>query len=128
MGNSTLGITTGASANLKTFLNAGSAHIQYVQDRLASSASPPDLWTVATTAATSHLAADVTRVGLLMTNTSTGSVYVRFDTSAPTSTNYHWRLDTGERWEVPAVWVQLAVSLLGQIANGTLITAIALDV
>jgi hypothetical protein len=46
---------------------------------------------------------------------------MRFDSTAPTSTTNHWWLDPGERWEVPAAFCRLAISLISSAgATGTL--------
>lgn len=77
-------------------------------------------WAASLTATTSVIAADTTRVGLLITNNSTGKVYLRFDTTAPTSaTNgHHFYLEAGERWEVPDQLSCLVMSVIASIASG----------
>lgn len=77
-------------------------------------------WTIATSAATSVVAADATRLGvtLVATATATGRVYIRFDATGPTAVNYDWYLDPDERYEVPLVMAGLAISFLGTSAAG----------
>lgn len=77
-------------------------------------------WTASQTATTSVIAADVTRVGVLITNRTTGRVYFRFDSTAPTSATNgsHWFLEAEERWEVAEDKTCLAMSVIATIASG----------
>jgi hypothetical protein len=77
-------------------------------------------WTIATSPALSQVAADVNRLAviLVVTATATGRVYLRFDNTAPTATNYAWYLDPDERYEVPQAMSGLAISFLGATAAG----------
>lgn len=85
-----------------------------------ANAESETFWTAATTATTSVIAADVTRVAVHIVNNTTGKVYFRFDATAPTSaTNgHHWYLDAGERWEVSENNSSLAMSVIAAIASG----------
>jgi len=123
MADSVVPITAGTGTDIVTFLNAASDHEQYVRQRTVT-ATTLDEWTVATTGVASRIAADVTRVGMLMVNGSTGRVYLRFDNTIPTSTAFGWFLEPGDRWEVPYAFVQRAVSVLGTIASGELYTTL----
>lgn len=84
------------------------------------SAETENFWAASTTATTSVIAADATRVGVLIVNNTTGKVYLRFDSTAPTSaTNgHHFYLEASERWEVPEQWSCLAMSVIGSGAIG----------
>lgn len=119
MADSTVAVTAGVGTPVQTFANAAGNHEQYTRERRAT-AETDNTWTVVTTASTSQIAADVTRVGLMMTSFATARVYLRFDSTAPTSANAHWFLDPGDRWEVPSHLCQLAVSMLGATAGGTI--------
>jgi hypothetical protein len=122
---STIAITAGAGTLLETFLAAG-GHQQYVRQS-GGTATTLNQWTIVTTAVASQIAADANRVGMLMVNTGTGRVYLRFDNTLPTATVYGWYLDPMDRWEVPLTLVKLAVSVLGTVASGLLLTTLATD-
>jgi hypothetical protein len=85
-----------------------------------ASAESENFWAASLTATTSVIAADVSRVGVLITNNTTGRVYFRFDTTAPTNaTNgHHWFLESGERWEVPGHLSGVVMSVIAAIASG----------
>lgn len=123
MADGTLAVTAGAGTLLKVSgVDSGANLVQYVREIQADTMAAPGSWTVSTTASTSQIAADAQRTGVLMVNTATGRVYFRFDATAPTTTAYHWYLDSGERWEVPQAFCRLAVSMLGASgASGALI-------
>lgn len=110
-------ITAGSGTTIDTFALAGGDHQQVVREARATAVTT-DSWTVSTTASTSEVAADVNRVLVLINNQSTVRVYLRFDSTAPTAATYHWYLDSGDRWEVPAELCTLAISYLGA-ASGT---------
>jgi hypothetical protein len=57
-----------------------------------------------------------------MVNIGTATVYLRFDSTAPTALIHHWRLDPNDRYEVPFKDVALAVSMLGSTANGSVVS------
>jgi hypothetical protein len=84
-------------------------------------------WTISTTASTSQLAADVNRVRVLMVNISGNRVYLRFDSTAPTSSAYAWYVEAGERYEVPPEFVTAACSMLGVAASGTVQSTLAVQ-
>jgi len=106
-------ITAGSGTTIDTFALAGGDHQQVVREARATAVTT-NSWTVATTASTSQIAADVNRVLVIMSNQSTVRVYLRFDSTAPTTSTYHWYLDSGDRWEVPSHLCTLAVSMLGE--------------
>lgn len=121
MAESAVAITAGSGTNIDTYTRSNGDHQQYV--RLArGTAETDDVWTVSTTAATSRIAADTSRIGMLITSNATGRVYLRFDATPPTNIAYHWFLDPDDRWEVPYHLVPLAVSMLGQVAGGIVLT------
>ncbi|MFE5369247.1 hypothetical protein [Streptomyces mirabilis] len=116
--NTNVPITAGAGTNVDTYQVASGDHQQIIREVRASAAAAINTWTPTTTGQATQIAADENRVGLLMNNASNVRVYLRFDSTIPTTTAYHWYLDAGDRWEVPLALCQLAVSMLGQ-ANGT---------
>jgi hypothetical protein len=123
MADSAVAITAGAGTNIDTFAISGGDHQQVF--RLAKgTAKTEQSWTISTTASTSQIAADASRLGVMMVNGGSGRVYLRFDASAPTGTVFHWFLEAGDRYDVPEYAVTLAVSVLGQFAGGTLQTTL----
>lgn len=124
MPDSNVAITAGSGTLVDTFQLAGGDHQQVVRPAAATAVSL-NTWTVTTTGQASQVAADLGRVGLLMVNTSTGRVYLRFDSTIPTSTAHHWFLEPGDRYEVPSALVALAVSMLGTVAAGTVLSCLA---
>ena len=113
-------ITAGSGPNITTVQRAGGEHDQVVRE-VRGTAESDDSWTVATSAITSKVAADATRVGVLLVSNSPDRVWLRFDATAPTSTSYHWYLDPDDRWEVPYWLSTLAISMLGRTASGTIL-------
>lgn len=102
-----------------TYVDGGGLHQQKVRE-VAATAESETFWAASTTASTSVIAADASRTGLRLVNNSTGRVYLRFDSTAPTSaTNgHHWYLEAGERWEVAPDIRCLAMSVIAAIASG----------
>ncbi|QES45251.1 hypothetical protein DEJ49_33470 [Streptomyces venezuelae] len=113
MADSQVAITAGSGTNIDTYAVSGGDHQQVVREARATAAASINTWTPSTTASTSQIAADASRVMLLITNASNVRVYLRFDSTAPTSATHHWYLDAGDRWEVPMQLTTLAVSMLG---------------
>jgi hypothetical protein len=119
-------ITAGSGTNIDTYAITGGDHQQIVREAKATATGNPNAWTPATTASTAQVAADASRVAMLMVNNSNVRVYIRFDSTAPTSSSFHWFLDAGDRWEVPLWWVTLAVSMLGaSTGTGSFLTTLA---
>jgi hypothetical protein len=119
MADSAVAITAGAGTNIDTFAISGGDHQQVIRKAKATAESDQQ-WPISTTASTSQIAADASRVGVLMVNMGSGRVYLRFDATAPTGTVFHWYLEASDRWELPDFAVTLAISVLGQFAGGTL--------
>lgn len=122
---SAVAITAGAGTDVDTFLLAGGGHQQVIREARATAVATLNNWTVSTTASTSQIAADINRVALLIVSNSGARVYLRFDSTAPTSAAFHWYLDPGDRFEVPIVMTTLAVSMLGQSATGNVLSTLA---
>lgn len=127
MGDTTIAITAGSGTSLKTSqVDSATNHVQYVRELQADTAAAPGSWALSTTASTSQIAADAARTGVLMVNNGTGRVYLRFDATAPSAASHHWWLDSSERWEIPAAFCRLAVSVISVVgASGNLLYLLA---
>lgn len=122
MADSTVAVTAGAGTLLKSSLvDAGANHVQYVRELPADTTAAPGTWVLAVTA-TTIIAADAMRMGVMISNTGTARVFLRFDGSAATITlgGYHTYLDPGDRWELPEWACRLPVSAIAQTVGGTL--------
>lgn len=115
--NTNVPITAGAGTNIDTYQVASGDHQQIVREVRATAAGAINTWTPTSTGQASQIAADDSRVGLMIVNGSNVRVYLRFDSTIPTTSTYATYLDAGDRYEVPQAYCQLAVSMLGQ-ANG----------
>jgi hypothetical protein len=113
MADSAVAITAGSGTSIDTFAVTGGDHQQVVREARATAAAAINTWTPVTTASTSQIAADASRVAVLITNASNVRVYLRFDSTAPTAATHHWYLEAGDRWEVPVQLSALAISMLG---------------
>jgi hypothetical protein len=111
LADSVVGQTPGTGADIKTFLDASSDHVQYIRSHTGTAVTL-DNWTTSTTAVTSRAAADETRVSLTFTNASTTDIYLRPDATAPTSSVYYVKIPANGLYEVPREWVELAWSVL----------------
>lgn len=125
MADSSVAVTPGAGSNIRTFAISGGDHQQVVREARATAVGTLNSWTVSTTASTSQIAADAGRVMVLMVSNASGRVYLRFDSTPPTAAAHHWFLDPGDRWEVPVQLSTLAVSMLGAVAGGTVLSTLA---
>jgi hypothetical protein len=121
MANSAVSVTPGSGANIDTFAIGSGDHQQIIRQATADAVSSAGAtsWTVSTTASQSQIAADESRMALLVYNASTVRVYLRFDNTAPltSGSNAHWYLDSGDRWEAPYGVAQLAISIVGATAG-----------
>lgn len=120
-------ITAGAGTSIRAFQKVSGDYDQYVREaRGTAKGTLGNIpWTVTTTGLSAVIAADVTRVGLVIVSAANGIVWVRFDATIPTVTAYDWLLNPNDRWEVPVQFVQLAVSMAGAAAGGTVLAAAA---
>lgn len=114
-------VGTGTTVPVKTFLDGDADHQQIVREARATAVTT-NTWTVSTTASTDQIPADVNRVSLTIVSNASSRVYLRFDSTAPTSSSYHWYLEPGERLAVSPEDVQLPVSMLGAAAGGTVLS------
>lgn len=127
MADSSVPITAGSGTNIDTYAISGGDHQQIVRQAKATAVTI-NTWTPTTSGQASQIAADASRVAMMIVNDSNSKVYLRFDSTIPTAATYSWYLDSNDRWEVPEQLVTLAVSMLGEIAgtgtvNSTLATA-----
>jgi hypothetical protein len=114
-------ITAGSGTNVHCFQRGDAAYDQYVREAPASGVAAPGHWTISLTATTSVLAADITRRMVILWNTSaTATVYLRYDTTAPTTATDGWhdKIPPGARLSFEKELTTLAVSMIGDIANG----------
>jgi hypothetical protein len=123
---SNLGFTAGSGATIDTFQVAAGDHQQIIREARAS-ASTSNVWTVTTTGQSLQIAADISRVAIIMINYSTSRVFLRFDSTIPTATTADWYLDPMDRYEVPNCLVELGVSMLGTTASGTVQSRLATE-
>lgn len=121
MADSAVAITAGSGTNVDTWTRTNGDHQQVVREARGT-AETDNSWTVSTTASTSQIAADASRIGMLIVSNAMGRVYLRFDSTPPTNANYHWYLDPDDRWELPFWLTPLTVSMLGAVAGGTVLT------
>jgi hypothetical protein len=120
----TLAVTPGSGTTLKVYAQTSGGSIQYTRE-LDATALTHGSWTLSATATTSQIAADVTRVGVVMVNNGTLSVYLRFDATAPTTTVNHCIIPAGAYYEVPDPYTTLAVSFISTGTGGALTYALA---
>lgn len=127
MADSDIAISVGSGANIRVFQKGSGDYDQYVREvRGTAKGTLSNIpWTVTTTGLSNVIAADVTRVGLIITSAANGVVWLRFDATIPTSTTYDWLLNPGDRWELPLSFGQLAISMAGAAAGGLILGAAA---
>jgi hypothetical protein len=122
-----INITAGAGTPIRAFQRGAGDYDQYVRETRGTAkgtlANLP--WTVTTTGLSNVIAADVTRVGLVLTSAANGLVWLRFDATIPTSAAFDWLLNPNDRWEIPQAFSQLAISMAGLSAGGFIYGAAA---
>lgn len=123
MGISSVSVTAGVGTSIQVFNNAAGFQEQYVRQTRATGSTLNE-WTITVAGSANVVAADVTRVGMLMVNGGTGRVWVRFDGTIPTTTAHGYVLYAGDRYDVPDWAVQLAVSFMGEFAGGEVYTTL----
>jgi hypothetical protein len=121
MADSAVAITAGSGTNVDTYQLTGGDHQQVVREARALTETD-DSWTVTTAGQASQIAANAARVFVMMVSQANGRVYLRFDSTVPTAAAFHWYLDPDERWELPPHLSTLAISMLGAVAGGTILT------
>lgn len=121
MADSSVPITAGVGTAIDTYQITGGDHQQVVREARATAVSVTT-WSVVVTGTASVIAADASRVMVIMVNYSTGRVYIDFDTSIPASSAVgHWYLESNERYEVPLYLATQPVSIKGEIASGSVV-------
>jgi hypothetical protein len=124
-----IAITAGSGTPVRAFQKVSGDYDQYVREAGATAKGTLSNipWLVTTTGLTTVIAADVTRVGLVLVSAATGTVYLRFDATVPTPLAtpplYDWYLQPGDRYEVPMAFDSLAVSMIGTTAGGYILAA-----
>ena len=116
-------ITAGTGTAVRSFQLAGGDYDQMVRQTMATAAGSLISWAATTAGTSAVVAADVTRVGLLLVSAATGRVYLRFDATIPVPATpaYHWYIDPGDRYEVPLAFCQLAISMAASVTGGTVL-------
>jgi hypothetical protein len=122
-------ITAGTGTAITAFQRAGGDYDQIVREVRATAkgtlANIP--WAVTTTGTASVIAADVTRVSLVLVNKGTGTVFMRYDATIPAPAAvpplFDWFLQPDDRYEVPQGLCQLAISMVGSTAGGYMLAA-----
>jgi len=114
---------TATSRNVATYNETDGSRVQVVREHSAT-AITHGTWTLSVTGST-VISADVQRVGMWIVNTGNARVFLRFDTTDPTSAIHHWYLDPGERYEMPYWGTELPVRMVAQAASGALTYALA---
>lgn len=117
MADSAVAITAGTGTNVDAYQVTGGDYQQIVREARGT-AYTASYWTVTTTGKVNLIVADASRVALLMTSSANGRVYLRFGSILPTSTDFDWWLEPGDRWEVPIYWSTLSMSVRGASAGG----------
>ena len=127
MADADIPISAGSGTLVHCYQKAGGDFDQYVREARATAVATINSWTVTTAGQASQIAADASRVGLLIVSAANGIVYLRFDNTIPVPATpaYHWLLNPGDRWEVPIVLTSLAVSMIGAVAGGTILSTLA---
>jgi hypothetical protein len=122
-----INVTQGAGTPVRAFQKVSGDYDQYVREaRGTAKGTLGNIpWPVTTAGQANVIAADVTRVGLVLASAANGIVWIRFDATIPTATAYDWLLNPGDRWEVPVQFTQLALSMAGASAGGTVFAAAA---
>jgi hypothetical protein len=98
------------------------------REQPATAIAAPASWTVSSSASTSVIAADATRRSVILWNSSsTATVYLRYDGTAPTTAagGWHDQVPPGGRLEVAKELAILAQSFIGSATSGTLEIATA---
>lgn len=118
-------ISAGSGTNIRAFQKASGDYDQYVRAAFGTAkATLSNIpWAVTTAGLSAVIAADITRVGLVITSAASAVVWVRFDITVPTVSAYDYLLNPAERWEVPHEFVQLTQSWAGAAAGGTVFAA-----
>jgi hypothetical protein len=120
-----INVTQGSGTGIRAFQKVSGNYDQYVREARGTARGTLGNipWTVTTAGLSAVVAADVTRVGLVLVSAANGIVWIRFDATIPTGTTYDWLLNPLDRWEVPLAFTQLALSMAGSAAGGLVLGA-----
>jgi hypothetical protein len=113
---------------IRTFIRGDNSEDQYVREAPATAIAAPTSWTLSVTGTTSTIAADASRRSVVLWNSSSSAtVYLRYDGTAPTMAagGWHDQIPPGARLEVAKELVTLAESFIASAAVGTLEIATA---
>jgi hypothetical protein len=123
----TVAYTPGSGASVEVWSGAVGLQ-QIVREAPATAVAAPTSWTLSITGTTSTIAADVARRSVILWNSSSSAtVYLRYDGTAPTTAagGWHDQIPPGGRLFVEKELVTLAVSFIASAAVGTLEIATA---
>jgi hypothetical protein len=126
--NSSVAITPGSGVLIDTFQVTGGDQHQYVREAPSTAATAPTSWALVTAGAATVVAADESRRAVILTNTSSaGTVYIRYDGTAPTTaaSGWHDRIPFGYRLVLEKELATLPLSLIADVAGGYLEIALA---
>lgn len=120
-------ISAGSGTLIRAYQRGAGDYDQYVRAAFGTAKGTLSNipWSVTTAGIASAIAADTSRVGLIIVSAASAALWVRFDSTIPTSATYDWLLNPGDRWEVPHEFVQLAQSWAGSAAGGVVLGAAA---
>jgi hypothetical protein len=115
-------MTPGSGESIHVIKQADGKDDQVVREAAATAVGTTSHWTLSLSAA-NPISADISRRAAILTNTSqTGNVYVRYDTTSPTtaSDNWHDKIPPNGRLVVEKELVTLAMSFVADVASGYL--------
>src|SRR6266571_431908 len=123
------GAPTLTPGKVDVFTDSNGFWQQYAREKPATAIAAPASWTISATGAGSVISADESRRALVLWNTSsTATVYLRYDTTAPASTavnNWHDQIPPQARLSVEKELLTLPVSMIGSAASGSIEIATA---
>lgn len=125
---SSVAITPGSGVNIDTYQLPGGDQQQVVREAPATATTAPSSWALVTSGAASVIAADASRRAVVLTNTSSaGTVYIRYDGTAPTTAanGWHDRVPFGYRLVLEKELATLAMSFIADVAGGYMEIALA---
>jgi hypothetical protein len=123
----TVAYTPGSGASVEVWSGAVGLQ-QIVREAPATALAAPTSWTLSITGTTSTIAADTSRRAIVLWNSSSSAtVYLRYDGTAPTTAagGWHDQIPPGGRLFVEKELVTLAQSFIASAAVGTLEIATA---
>jgi hypothetical protein len=117
VGDSNVPITAGSGTNIDTYQISGGDHQQIVRDARATAVTA-SYWTVTAEGQVNVIPVDASRIGLIIASAAFARVYLKFSQWIPSSADFDWYLDPGDRWELP-IWLSTqTISMVGASAGG----------